>query len=104
VTAPNLSSFSFDDLKIMLAGNIKDLYIETELERANWIVFSMINEASSSDSSFSILQQFLSDRPDLFLQKRLIVFAFCAPFYLDATNVSKLSAYFALYSQNPPIH
>jgi beta-N-acetylhexosaminidase len=101
VTAPNLSSFSFTDLKSMLEGVEKNLPIETELERANWIVLSMLDGTSSSDSSFSILQQFLSDRPDLFLQKRLIVFAFCAPFYLDATNISKLTAYFALYSKTP---
>jgi len=31
----------------------------------------------------------------------LVVFAFNAPYYLDATDISKLTAYFALYSKVP---
>jgi beta-N-acetylhexosaminidase len=31
----------------------------------------------------------------------LILFALCAPYYLDATNISKLTAYFTLYSKSP---
>src|SRR5690606_1324428 len=34
--------------------------------------------------------------------KRVIVFAFGAPYYLDATDISKLTAYYALYSKTDP--
>jgi beta-N-acetylhexosaminidase len=53
-------------------------------------------------SSLQITKQFLSERPDLFQQKRLIVFALTAPYYLDATNISKLTAYYSLYSKVQP--
>jgi beta-N-acetylhexosaminidase len=50
-------------------------------------------------SSLQVMKRFLSSRPDLFQQKRLIVFALTAPYYLDATNISKLTAYYCLYSK-----
>ncbi len=47
------------------------------------------------------LNRLLSTRPDLLQNKRVIVFAFNAPFYLDATDISKLTAYYALYTKIP---
>lgn len=46
------------------------------------------------------LNRFLAERPSLFQQKKLIVFAMNAPYYLDATNISKLTAYYGLYSKS----
>jgi beta-N-acetylhexosaminidase len=43
----------------------------------------------------------LAERPDLLRNKNLIVFAFDAPYYLDATDISKLTAYYGLYSKQP---
>jgi len=55
----------------------------------------------SSDNPVSLaLRQFLDQRPDLFQGKRLIVFALSEPYALDATDISKLSAYYALYSRS----
>jgi beta-N-acetylhexosaminidase len=74
--------------------------LERSLKRANWIVFAMLSDRNDTPS-FQTLRRFLSERPDLFQQKRLIVFALCAPYYLDATNISKLSAYYSLYGKTP---
>src|SRR5665647_2103049 len=46
------------------------------------------------------LRQFLDLRPDLIQGKHLIVFALSEPYALDATDISKLSAYYALYSRS----
>ncbi len=55
----------------------------------------------SSDNPVSqALRQFLNQRPDLFQGKRLLVFALSEPYALDATDISKLSAYYALYSRS----
>jgi len=96
----NLSSYSMDELEAMLDETQPDSLLENNLKRANWIVFSML-QADEEIDSFQMLSRFLSERPDLFQQKRLIVFAFTAPYYLDATNISKLSAYYGLYSKTP---
>lgn len=100
VTTNNLISYSLSDLDKMLLSSRRDSALERSLSRANWIVFAMLN-ASSEIPSYQTLSMFLAERPDLFQQKRLIVFAFNAPTFLDATNISKLTAYYCLYSKMP---
>jgi len=98
----NLESYSFEDLVALLDQNDQvDLTVlETDLQQANWIVFSMLNVSTNSPQS-QALSRFLAERPDLFRQKNLVVFAFDAPYYLDATEISKLNAYYGLYSKTP---
>ncbi|MFC1878632.1 glycoside hydrolase family 3 N-terminal domain-containing protein [Chloroflexota bacterium] len=96
----NLSSYSLTDLQALLNNELEEPTLENDLKRANWIVFAML-PADSSLASFNTLTRFLSERPDLFQQKRLIVFSFSAPYYLDATNISKLTAYYGLYGKSP---
>ncbi len=100
VTAYNLSSHTLNDLQAMLDGAEDSLALERDLRRASWIVFAMLQN-STELPSFQALSRLLAERPDLIQQKRLIVFAFCAPYYLDATNISKLTAYYSLYSKTP---
>ncbi len=101
VTPNNLSSYSFDDLATMLNLSQADLQLERDLSRAHWVVMVMLGD-SGNVSSLQVMKRFLSSRPDLFQQKRLIVFALTAPYYLDATNISKLTAYYCLYSKVAP--
>lgn len=98
VVINNLSSYSLDDLERLLNKNPVGAPLEQSLERAGWIVFGMLNEDANLPS-FHTLRRALNERPDLFQQKRVIVFGFGAPYYLDATDISKLSAYYALYSK-----
>jgi beta-N-acetylhexosaminidase len=100
VSARNLSSYSLSDLQELLDGVNEELPILSDLKQAHWVVFAMLN-ASNSYPSYQTLSQFLAERPDLFLQKRVVVFAFNAPYYLDATNITKLTAYYSLYSKTP---
>lgn len=100
VTPANMISYSLDDLQEMLDAPDGSTQIERSLTRANWIVFSML-DSNPRYSSYQTLSRFLAERPDLFQNKRLIVFAFNAPYFLDATNISKLTAYYALYSKSP---
>lgn len=100
ITPAYLTSYSISDLQTMLAGEPRTTQMDVDLSRAHWIVVSL-QDNTSQYPAYQILSQFLSQRPDLFQQKRLIVFAFNAPFYLDATNITKLTAYYALYSKAP---
>jgi beta-N-acetylhexosaminidase len=94
----NLISYSFEEL-LALIDRIPDYtVIESDIEQAQWIVFSLADVRSDNPSS-QALSRFLAERPDLFRQKNLVVFAFDAPYYLDATEISKLSAYYGLYSK-----
>jgi len=100
VTPNNLISYTTSELDELLNTDRADLPIETSLLRANWIIFALLDN-NETYPGYSTLNQFLSQRPDLFQQKRLIVFGFGAPYYLDATNISKLTAYYCLYSHIP---
>ncbi len=95
-----LSSYSFADLWGMLNGMPDLPPIEDDLRAADWIVFALLNVQQSRPESLA-LRRFLSDRPDLFTNKKVVAFAFNAPYYLDATDISKLSAYYGVYSKSP---
>ena len=96
----NLVSYSNEDLIQMLDGPRNTTQLEVDLRRAQWIAFSLL-DMNQEDPLSQALPRFLAERPDLFQQKRMIVFAFNAPYYLDATNISKLTAYYGLYTKIP---
>lgn len=102
VVQRNLVSYTFSELLALLnrAPEFDYTVLEGDLEAAQWIVFSLADVSSDNPPS-TALSRFLAERPDLFRQKNLVVYAFDAPYYLDATEVSKLSAYYGLYSRIP---
>jgi beta-N-acetylhexosaminidase len=81
----------------MLNGESKE-NIEPALERANWIVISLTN---AGQGQVQLLRRFFTERPNLIRNKYVILFSFTAPYYLDSTDISKLTAYYALYSKQP---
>ena len=95
VSEPRLKSYTFEDLNALLSeAELENM--EFEINRANWIVLSL------SDSSLGqpeLISRFLSERQDLLREKRIILFSFTAPYYMDATDISKISAYYGLYSK-----
>jgi len=93
----NLSAYSYYDLDVFMEGELDNLQIENDLRRAHWIVFGMLDVKQDVPVS-DTLQKLLTDRPDLIQGKRIVVFAFNAPYYLDATDISKISTYYGLYS------
>ncbi|HSJ87114.1 MAG TPA: glycoside hydrolase family 3 N-terminal domain-containing protein [Anaerolineales bacterium] len=97
IFASRLNSFPLSELELMLNGESKE-NIEPSLERANWIVISLTDV---SKGQISLLRRFFTERPNLVRDKKVILFSFTAPYYLDATDISKLTAYYALYSKQP---
>ncbi|RME46314.1 MAG: hypothetical protein D6791_08615, partial [Chloroflexi bacterium] len=75
--------------------------LETLLEEADWVLFAMQDidpeEAPDSDA----LRIFLKERFSSLADKKAIVMAYGAPYYLDATEISKLTAYYAVFSKIP---
>ncbi|MBE2220198.1 MAG: hypothetical protein IAF02_01575, partial [Anaerolineae bacterium] len=67
---------------------------ESFKEGADWIVFAMLEE-----SNLEPVHEFLAQRHDLFRNSRLIAFSFNAPYFLDSTEISKLTAYYGVYSK-----
>lgn len=99
----NLESYSYAELQALLdhSEDMDTTGIEDDLRQANWIVFCSLNVTTHVPTS-QTLSRFLAERPDLFRQKKLIVFAFNVPYFLDSTEVSKITAFYGLYSKAAP--
>jgi beta-N-acetylhexosaminidase len=97
VISSKLSSYPFTELELMLNGESKE-NIEPSLERATWIVISL---ADVSNGQVELLRRFFAERPNLLRGKNVILYSFTAPYYLDATDISKLTAYYGMYSKQP---
>ncbi|GAP14233.1 beta-glucosidase-related glycosidase [Longilinea arvoryzae] len=98
VVSTRTSSHSFAELTRLLDKVDIESTIEADLQQAAWIVVAMRGESSDRAESRA-LTRLLTERPNLIQDKKIIVFAFGAPYYLDATDLSKISAYYALYSK-----
>jgi beta-N-acetylhexosaminidase len=92
-----LSSYSLNDA-ISYAAGASPPFLAEDLTSALWVVFSL---ADNSNGQARIISSFLAEEQDLLRDKRVILFAFGAPTYLDATDVSRLTAYYSLYSKQP---
>jgi beta-N-acetylhexosaminidase len=92
-----LSSHSLQALQMLL--DAQDVpYIEEDIKSAKWAVISL---TGSSQGQPALISRFLRERPDLLRGKNIVLFSFGAPYYFDTTTISKISAYYALYSKQP---
>lgn len=99
-----VSSLTFQQLYDFLEGVEGDLppaEIEARLRAATWLVFAALDVDPDVPAS-NALRLFLSRRPELREGKRVVALAFGAPYHLDATDISKLTAYFGVYSKSRP--
>lgn len=101
VQGDRLISYTFTSLGAILEGGSGDSELEGSIRAAGWVIINML-DAEPGEPQTTVLKRFLSERQDLLRDKRIIVFAFNAPYYLDATDISKLTAYYCLYSKSEP--
>ena len=104
----NLSSYTMAELANYLGepptDNSVPLYalkedVEQSLQSADWIVFSILRSSPDVYGS-GALKLFLDSRQDLFISKKVVVFSHDVPYDLDATDISKIDLYYALYSKS----
>ncbi|MEM7343224.1 MAG: glycoside hydrolase family 3 N-terminal domain-containing protein, partial [Chloroflexota bacterium] len=98
-----LTSRSFADLKDALAEEpVNELQVaETEalIEEADWIIFAMLNVDVDNHPQSDAVRDLLRNRYEIVRNKNLILFAFNAPYFLDETEISQLTAYYSFYSK-----
>jgi len=105
VTPERIHSLTFAQFLAFLQGqSVEPSQEEVErlLQEANWVIFAMLDVAPLLAPESDSVEQFLRIRSDTLRNRKIVVFAFNAPYYLDPTAVSKLTAYFALYSKSVP--
>lgn len=103
----NLTSFATADLAAYLGETPPDdpahpiahaEDVEKALSTADWIVFVVERERPEEFGS-DALKLLLNSRPDLVVGGKLVVFGMDVPYDLDATDLSKVDAMYALYSR-----
>lgn len=95
-----ISARTFAELRSYLAFGSPEL---TQLiGDADWIVFAMLEYAPNEYASSTALKQFLRERAAGLEAKNVIAVAYGAPYYLDTTEVSKLTAYYGVYGKTVP--
>lgn len=110
VRPERVTSFSFRQLEYYLVGDIvgasesqfKTIQrIGEALRDVDWIVFLLFDNSPEVEAA-DALRDFLATQSMLLDRAHVVVFALGAPTYLSATEISKLTAYFSLYSHTPP--
>lgn len=72
--------------------------VEVALQNSDWIIFAILKPTADLPQS-GVVRRFLSERANALRGSHLIVLAYDAPYYLDTTEISKLSAYYVAYSR-----
>jgi beta-N-acetylhexosaminidase len=96
---PNrLSSYSLEELNNYLDAPLSHLDLESNLNKADWIIFSLLTPDPNRPAS-NAFHRIISERPQLVRDKKVIAFAFNTPYRLDATDISNLTAYYGVFSK-----
>lgn len=97
----NVVSYSYPEL-ITAINEVdqEDNQILTNIAGSEWLVFLQLDIDPNRPSSYA-LSEFLSEAPELTQGKKIVVFSLNAPYYLSATEISAVSAYYSLYSKQP---
>jgi len=109
VSPENVSTITFGDLVDLMDGNLaaadRAKEVRQKLTEADWLIFAQAdyNPNASPIPASGALKRFLAPPwATLAESKKLIVIAFNSPYHLDATELSKVTAYFAVYSKSEP--
>lgn len=119
----NLTTITFAELKLALGGSLLPTAIEPpsedqenankaiqfsadevrmHIKEADWLIFATLDLNLNRFSNSDALKLFLSQESATLRDKTTVVFSFNAPYYLDTTEVTKLTAYYGLYSKTEP--
>ncbi|MBN1139763.1 MAG: hypothetical protein JXM73_24540 [Anaerolineae bacterium] len=100
----HVNTFTFAQLLAFMEGVDTSPDLDPFIEDADWILFEILGYQSTVGeySSITTLKRFLREQTAGLETKNVIVMAYGAPYYLDATEISKLTAYYGIYSKTGP--
>jgi beta-N-acetylhexosaminidase len=89
-------SYSFQDVLAWLDKNTPPKTLELDLRQSTWVVVA-INSPDTQRIESGAFLRLLAEKPEVLRNKKVVVFALNAPYYLDATDISKITAYYGIY-------
>jgi beta-N-acetylhexosaminidase len=72
------------------------------IDNADWIVFAMLDVDTVAHPASDVVKRFLNQPGVQLGNKRIVVLALHAPYFLDATEISKLTGYYGVYGKTQP--
>jgi beta-N-acetylhexosaminidase len=69
------------------------------IDQADWIIFAMLDVDTANYPTSDVVKDFLNQTNIQRADKRIIVLALHAPYFLDATEISKLTGYYGVYGK-----
>jgi len=99
IDAEDITSLPFGQLKLFLSGSETQYDVGTLLAGADWVIFAPQDLNPVKGPNSDAVELFLNDARSAAYDARYVVLAFNAPYYLDTTEISKLSLYLAAYSK-----
>jgi len=105
VDAARITSLTFSNLFAFLNPTASSTAtgpdVGAVLAAANWVVFAALDPDVAVPQS-TVLKQLVAQRPGLLANKKVIIFAFDAPHYLEPEVIARATAAYALYGRTDP--
>ncbi len=76
--------------------------VRQRIQAANWLIFATLDLNLTRFDDSDALKLFLAQESGILRGKTTVVLALNAPYYLDTTEVTKLTAYYGVYSKTGP--
>jgi beta-N-acetylhexosaminidase len=98
IQSSNLNTISYERVRLLLeqAEGVEE--VQVLMNSADWIIFTFTNfEDDQLDTT--VFRRLFNERQDLVRNKKIIGMAFSEPYNLDATDISKFSAYYSFYTK-----
>jgi beta-N-acetylhexosaminidase len=97
----DVATISFGELNAWLAkpADPANASVAKLMGDAAWVLFALTEYNPDSYPDSAAVKRFLDAPPVDLRNKNLIGVAYNAPYHLDSTEISKLAAYFAVYSK-----
>jgi beta-N-acetylhexosaminidase len=102
VDEKDIASLPFGQLKAYLSDQEVQYDVGTLLQEADWILFAQQDLNLTNAPNSDVVKLFLNHSLSATYGAKLVVLAFNAPYYLDTTEISKLSLYLGAYSKVEP--
>lgn len=77
-------------------------HLQQLIDESTWIIFAMLNVDAERSPGSQVVHEFLRQEGDQLGNKQVIVLSLNAPYFLDATDISRLTAYIGVYSKIQP--
>ena len=99
-SAYRISTYSFGEVLNMLNAVDDTKLVEDDIRASDWVIFGFADQSEERISK-TVLERLVAERQDLLRNKYTIAFAFGAPYFLDATDLSNFTAYYGIYCSLP---